>query len=216
MAGPQKKKLTTNEERRLLLDAWKAIVEVQMHFNDMLMKVRNLGVTLLLAVFGAAAFSLQYELYLHLPFGRYHLATLIIAFGLIAWLSIWFMDRYYNKLLAGAVSKSTEIEDLYDEDWLGMTHSITHESRTLLGRTNAMKARNQLSLFLYLPILLMGLFYIVIVALWFQPAYVKGVSGSKPDGAEKASPAPAVAPAPTPPISAPVEAPSGGTRLPHR
>lgn len=174
-----------------------------MHFNDMLMKVRNLGITLLLAVFGAAAFSLQYELYLGLPFGRYHLATLIIAFGLVAWLGIWFMDRYYNKLLAGAVAKSTEIEDQYDEDWLGMTHAITQESRTLLGKANAMTARNQMALFLYLPILAMGFLYILIVALWFQPAYVKEVPTPKPGSAENAPQIPVVTPVPTPPKGVP-------------
>jgi hypothetical protein len=92
-----KVKLENIEERKLLLDAWKAIVEVQMHFNDMLMRVRNLGITLILAVFGAAAFSLQYELYLRTPWRNVHLASAIVLFGLCAWAGIGFMDRYYKQ-----------------------------------------------------------------------------------------------------------------------
>jgi len=168
-----KMKLTDKDDRRLLLDAWKAVVDVQMHFNDVLMKVRNLGITLILAVFGAAAFSLQYQLYFQSRWGQVHLASAIIAFGLCAWGGIAFMDRYYNKLLAGAVAKTTALEDLYDEEWLGMTHEITDASRTVFGRPNAMTARRQMAYFLYLPIAAIGLFYIVLVVWFFQPSYTK-------------------------------------------
>jgi hypothetical protein len=163
-ADESKERLTDVEERKIVLEAWKAIVGVQMHFNDMLMRVRNLGVTLMLAVFGAAAFSLQYELFFLSPFGRIHLAALIVSFGLVAWFGIWFMDRYYNKLLAGAVMRSTAIEDAYEEVWLGMTHDITAESRSLFRFPRVMKARNQMAFFLYLPVIIVGILYIVAVA----------------------------------------------------
>jgi hypothetical protein len=143
-----------------------------MHFNDMLMRVRNLGITLILAVFGAAAFSLQYELYLQTLWKRVHVASAIIVFGLFAWTAIGFMDRYYNKLLAGAVAKSAALEDMYDENWLGMTHNITEESRKVFGRPNLLKARQQMTLFLYLPIVLIGLLYVGAVVWWFQPSYI--------------------------------------------
>jgi hypothetical protein len=168
-----KVKLENIDERKLLLDAWKAIVDVQMHFNDMLMRVRNLGITLILAVFGAAAFSLQYELYLHTFWKRVHVASAIIVFGLFAWIGIGFLDRYYNKLLAGAVAKSAALEDIYDENWLGMTHNITEESRKVFGRSNLLKAREQMTLFLYLPVVLIGLLYVGAVVWWFEPSYTK-------------------------------------------
>lgn len=168
-----KVKLNDMDERRLLLDAWKAIVDVQMHFNDVLMRVRNLGITLILAVFGAAAFSLQYELFLRTPWGSIHLASAIILFGLCAWAGIGFMDRYYNKLLAGAVAKSSALEDMYDENWLGMTHNITEASRTVFGKANLMMARQQMTYFLYFPIVVIGLLYVCVVAWWFQPSYTR-------------------------------------------
>lgn len=171
--APHKKKPGTPEERELVLNAWKAVVEVQMHFNDMLMRIRNLGITLILAVFGAAALSLQYELFFQLSFFRFHLATLVITFGLVAWVGIGFVDRYYHKLLVGAVTQSTRIEDIYDEDWFGMTHAITEESRTLFGRRNLMTARRQMFWFLYAPILLVGLIFALAVMFWFQPTYGK-------------------------------------------
>ena len=55
------KKENTIEESKLVFAAWSKIVDTQMHFNDMVMRVRNLAVTLILAVFGAAAYGLQYQ-----------------------------------------------------------------------------------------------------------------------------------------------------------
>lgn len=179
-----KRAFATPAEQEAVLDMWKTVVGVQMHFNDMLMRVRNLAVTLILAVFGAAAFSLQYELYFATPCGKFHLASLVVVFGLVAWAGMWFMDRYYNKLLAGAVARSTAIEDTYEADWLGMTHDITAESRKLFGVRDAMKARNQMALFLYIPVFVIGILYIVAVVRWFQPSYPRPVTAPSSSSGE--------------------------------
>ncbi len=198
-AGPsRKKKAETKEDREHLLNAWKAIVEVQMHFNDMLMRIRNLAVTLILAVFGGAALSLQYELYFELSRFRFHLAALIITFGLVAWAAMWSVDRYYHKLLVGAVSKSSEIEDTYDEDWLGMTHAISHESRKLFGCPEAMTARRQMALFLYSPILGIGLLFLLAVLFSFQANYVREPSSGASGRAVPAQQVPRMEPRPSP------------------
>jgi hypothetical protein len=164
--------------------------------------------TLILAVFGAAALSLQYELYLQTNWGVVHVAVMIILFGLVAWCSMGFMDRYYNKLLAGAVSKSTAIEDKYDEDWLGMTHEITKASRRFLCFEN-FKARNQMLCFLYGPVLLIGLLYLWAVAVWFQPSYV-GTASQRTPGLGRPTEVPKVGSVPKvmPRLAAPTEAPA--------
>ena len=115
------------KERELIFSAWKSVVEVQMHFNDMLMRVRNLALTLLLAVFGAATLSLQYDIYVE-SFGyNTHIATMLLLAGLAGWIGVGLFDwGYYHRLLIGAVRKSTEIEDAYKNDIIfGITNYIT-------------------------------------------------------------------------------------------
>jgi hypothetical protein len=53
-----------------------------------------------------------------------------------------------------------------------MTHNITDASRTVFGKAK-ITARRQMTYFLYLPIGLIGLLYILLVIFWFQPAYTR-------------------------------------------
>jgi hypothetical protein len=158
-----KRRLEKIDDRKLLLDGYKLIIEVQMHFNDMLMRIRNLAVTLILAVFGAAAYSLDKPLYFNLPrLGPTHISTLILVFGLVAWCSIWYTDRYYHDLLGGAVTKSRAIENEFDEDWLGMTEEITCFSRRVIWWPRPVTAKRQISIFFYGTIFVVGLLIAVL------------------------------------------------------
>jgi len=44
-----------------IIDEWKTVVQTQMHFNEMIMKIRAGIVAVVYAVFGASAFVLQYN-----------------------------------------------------------------------------------------------------------------------------------------------------------
>ncbi len=158
------------KRRELVFGAWKAVVEVQMHFNEMLMRIRNIATALIVAVFGAAALSLQRDLYFRWGHRHVHVAFLIIIFGLVGWVGFGLMDwGYYHRLLVGAVRKSTEIEDLFPDDpILGMTHYITKESRIKLWGTHQIRARDKI-LFFYILVLLVGVVFAYLVYAHFQP-----------------------------------------------
>ena len=47
------KKDEKENDKKLLLEVWKQCVDVQMHFNDMEMKIRSLAVTVITAISGA-------------------------------------------------------------------------------------------------------------------------------------------------------------------
>lgn len=105
------------EETKLILEEWKTVIQTQMHFNDMLMKMRTTGVSIVLAVFGAAAYSLQYER-LFLTFNDYsvHASVFIIAFGLGMLAGVFCLDYfYYYKMLLGAVNRGYEIDKFYKD-----------------------------------------------------------------------------------------------------
>ena len=53
------KKDSKETDKKLLLEAWKEVVNVQMHFNDMEMKIRSLAVTVITAISGAIGYLLK-------------------------------------------------------------------------------------------------------------------------------------------------------------
>jgi len=132
-------KTSSLEESQLIMSAWTKIVDTQMHFNEMVMKVRSLAITLILAAFGAAAYSVQAPLFLGVYGAHVHIAFFIIIFGLTGWVALWVMDLgHFHKLLRGAVTKGMALENEYKDHalvggLLGMTTAISSESRTLLG-----------------------------------------------------------------------------------
>lgn len=98
------KKDEKENDKKLLLEVWKQCVDVQMHFNDMEMKIRSLAVTVITAISGAIGYLLKENIY--------HQFIIILAFiGIAAWLCFYLMDRFmYHKLLIGAVNSGINIE----------------------------------------------------------------------------------------------------------
>ncbi len=105
------------EQTKLVLEEWKTVVQTQMHFNDMIMRLRTTGISIVLAFFGAASISLQYpQLYLTSQYFSFHASVLIIASGLVLLISVFVLDYfYYYKMLIGAVERGYEIDKMYKE-----------------------------------------------------------------------------------------------------
>lgn len=51
--------MTDVEKLQIKLEIWKKIIDVQMHFNELEMKIRNFAILLLSALIGAAALALK-------------------------------------------------------------------------------------------------------------------------------------------------------------
>lgn len=100
------------EKLKLNVEVWKKIVDVQQHFNDLEMKVRNFGILIISAFISAVGVSLKsnYEVNiftLSLPVG-----SLIALVALFVWNLVFFVDVYwYHPLLKGAVVKGIAIEN---------------------------------------------------------------------------------------------------------
>lgn len=97
--------MTDDKKVEHAIAAWKQTVDVQKHFNDIALKVRNLAVTLLVAVVGAVAVA-------HEKAPDTHLATVVAAAGLVGWALFYVMDEWwYHRLLKGAVKHGTTLEN---------------------------------------------------------------------------------------------------------
>lgn len=105
------------EEMKLILEEWKTVIQTQMHFNDMIMRIRTTGVSVVVTVFGAAAYSLQFDrLYLQISGVSFHAAVPIVSFGLGMLLGIFVLDYcYYYRMLLGAVERGYEIDKAYKD-----------------------------------------------------------------------------------------------------
>jgi len=101
----------------LVLNAWKEVVEVQQHFNNIEMTIRNYAITVLGAMIAAIGFTFQNHLSPILILGiKVHLSVVLVFVALTVWSGFYFMDRHwYHRLLKGAVDHARTIEDRYGE-----------------------------------------------------------------------------------------------------
>lgn len=99
------------EALKLKVDVWKTIIDVQKHFNDLEMKVRNFGILILSAFIGAIGVSFNSSSSLVIFGGSYSVAGMLAFGAAIVWLLFYFVDVYwYHPLLLGAVKKGLAIE----------------------------------------------------------------------------------------------------------
>jgi len=128
----------SDNQSELVLDIWKKTIDVQMHFNDLELRIRNYAATILVAVLGVAGFALKESISFSLLGITTSLAVLLLIAGIIGWLAFYFMDRFwYHRLLYGAVTHGIFIEDriksIFPE--ISLTEAIGKASPvTVLGR----------------------------------------------------------------------------------
>jgi hypothetical protein len=103
-----------DERAKQVIDVWKTIVGVQMHFNEIGMRVRGLFVTILVALFASIGFLLDKQLSLQIWRINIQFATVVPIFGIFGTMLFYFIDRYwFHRLLKGSVNHAIAIEKKY-------------------------------------------------------------------------------------------------------
>lgn len=129
----------SREHVALSLEAWKKTIDVQQHFNDLELRIRNYAITVVVAIVGAVAFALKEHMYIRLGRVTTPLAAGLLFAGLLGWLAFYFMDRWwYHRLLYGAVKHGAFIEKRLARilPEIALTESIGRESPvSILGLT---------------------------------------------------------------------------------
>jgi hypothetical protein len=157
----------------LILEEWKVVIETQMHFNQMLMQMRTAAISIALAVFGAAAYSLQYnKLFLTLGTYHFHAAVIIMLFGLGMLVSVSCLDYfYYFKMLLGAVKRGYQIDEAFKNKIdgykvFGMTTMIRDSVGDPVGKTR----RSAMLIWAFYGIMLaLGVAFIICILLGYAP-----------------------------------------------
>lgn len=87
------------------IEIWKKIVDTQIHFNDLQLRIRNMAITALGVVLGVVGVVSRDGLTFAVG-----IPLLILALGM--WGAFWFMDDiWYHRLLRGAVNAGQEAEN---------------------------------------------------------------------------------------------------------
>jgi len=142
------------------VEAWKQTIEVQQHFNNIELQIRNYAVTLLAALFGIAAYAFKEEV-------AYQLVLGVLGAGLFICYAFYFMDRHwYHRLLVGAVKHGTFIENGSPAE-MGLTKAISAES-ALKWFGIELHATDKILVFYWMlafPIVVMG----IVIFFWAPP-----------------------------------------------
>jgi hypothetical protein len=95
----------------MYIELWKQTVQVQMHFNDIEMKIRTAAITVLTFVLGAASLSLREGETIAVLAWKPPLATLVLTLGCLLWGAFYFVDQWwYHRLLLGSVTHGEDLE----------------------------------------------------------------------------------------------------------
>ncbi len=110
------------------IKAWEKTVDVQQHFNQIEMQIRNFAITMLTTVLGAAGYA-----YVE---GEVGLAKGLVLLGISSWLAFFIMDRFwYHQFLRGASKNAVEAEKLLQK-WgfqaFDLSDKIARENHLLI------------------------------------------------------------------------------------
>lgn len=93
------------------IEVWKKIVDVQQHFNDLELRIRNFALIVTGAFIGLGGYALKDGGFVHLWGCRMSVSGLVVACSILPLFAFYLMDRlWYHRLLDGAVQAATPVE----------------------------------------------------------------------------------------------------------
>jgi len=136
------------DQQEQYISIWAKAVDTQMHFNEMSVKSRQLGLTFVAAALGIGVVlaSRGDDFAFTVPLGghqfRLHITVLLVLGAWLALIAVRTLDlNVYHKMLRGAVTFGEDFEEHYMKQIFdlekGMTQTVSHYSRS----SNAGKER---------------------------------------------------------------------------
>lgn len=157
--------LSDEKSLDLLVKEWEVDLQTQMHFNELIMKFRTAGLTIVGIFLSAAVGALKVDNILSIGIGLAAVA-LLVAF--------WVLDsQYYFKLLIGAVNRTQQIDEFFSgEDMFlkinkkeirlfGLTRSITDEIDKEAQSKNYIKSKRLIAWYYRTMLIAAALIFIV-------------------------------------------------------
>jgi hypothetical protein len=93
------------------IEIWKKIVDVQQHFNDLELRIRNFALVVTGAFLGLGGYAIKQGGTIEVFGVEFAVAGLVVVSAVIPLIAFYFMDRlWYHRLLEGSVSAGIEAE----------------------------------------------------------------------------------------------------------
>lgn len=98
------------------IEIWKKIVDVQQHFNDLELRIRNFALIVTGAFLGLGGYAIKDGGIITLFGWEISVASLVVVSAILPLLAFYFMDRlWYHRLLDGSVMAGIEAEQALKE-----------------------------------------------------------------------------------------------------
>jgi hypothetical protein len=125
-----------SERNKLYVEIWAKAVETQMHFNEMSVKSRQIGLAFVAAALGLSVVLLSRREDFSFAIGRIelHVSVVLLITAFFALWAVKLLDLdVYHRMLRGAVTFGEDFEEHYMKQVFqlskGMTQAISHFSR---------------------------------------------------------------------------------------
>ena len=101
------------DQEEVQIRVWEKTVDVQQHFNNIELQIRNYALTLFTAILAGIGYLLKEKINIEIQGFLVPTSALASLIGIVIMGSFYFMDKYwYHKLLKGSVSHSMAIENI--------------------------------------------------------------------------------------------------------
>lgn len=101
-----------NDQLSNHIEVWKKIIDVQQHFNDLELRIRNFALITTGAFIGVGGYAIKDGGIVSLWGSHFSVAGLVVFCSLLPLVAFYFMDRlWYHRLLDGAVKAAIPLED---------------------------------------------------------------------------------------------------------
>lgn len=154
------------QEQKNAIEIWKKCIDVQQHFNDLEMRIRNFAISVVGALIAAVSFTYQQGLTTEIFGHKVATGLGLVVAAIFAWAGFFLMDRYwYHILLKGSVKHAAKIEEKYKESipelGLGLTISSASQDVRMLGVK--MNSDRRLEAFYLLGVAILTLLFVALL-----------------------------------------------------
>jgi hypothetical protein len=149
------------------LKIWEKTIDVQQHFNDIEIQIRNYTLTLFTAIIAGIGYLLKEKI--NIIFHNYIIPASAIAalIGVVIMCTFYFMDKYwYHKLLKGAVAHAIKIEGKIKEDYPEIVLTSTIGNYSGIKLMGLKFHSDSKYFFFYYPLIFIFLILYVVLLLW--------------------------------------------------
>lgn len=115
-----------------VIATWSKVIDVQKHFNDIALRIRNLYLTVFTFIVAGLGYVLKEKIIIQIMSFEMRLELLFCFLGALIMYSFYLMDKYwYHKFLIGASKQASFIETKWHKKFneLGLSNSISKESK---------------------------------------------------------------------------------------